>query len=466
MTHFVPLITGIDAYEVLDSRGKPTVEVEIDLGGGTIARATAPSGASTGSHEALEKRDGGNSNNFNNLRVTKVVSKANAKLRSLAGQCFNSQEEFDNALIKLDGTPNKSSLGANVTTAASMAFLHAIAALNGEQAYEYLGGNLLPVPFFNVINGGKHAPSGPSIQEFMIAPAGFDTFAEALMAGAKVYHGLRQLVAERFGSAYLNNGDEGGFAPPFKNTEDTLGSIQGIIDKAGYSGKIMLSLDVAASDGSFYLKPEQSVLPWNCISFPDTPFYYEPKGEYKVDGILMGPDELRAFYVDLAKKYQIVSIEDPFHEEAFSDFAALLSDLKGRAQIVGDDISVTNSKRVKQGIELNAFDTLLYKVNQTGTVSEADGAASLCTQTNRGVMVSHRSGETGDVTIVHIAVGKNYGQIKSGAPARERNDKYNELVRIERRLGDKAVYAGTKWVAKNGLLLPPHVAMHSTARKH
>ena len=374
-------------------------------------RAASPSGASTGIHEALELRDGGKK--WGGKGVSKAVSNVNGKIaRALSGFDVSDQRGIDRLLCRLDGTKNKSRLGANATTAVSLACAQCAANEEGVGLYRLLGGKKLPAPMLNVLNGGKHAGNGVSIQEFMVFPIYFSSFSEALRAGSEVYHSLRGIIAKKYGSQSTGVGDEGGFAPPCRSTSDALELLEKAIGECGYTKKVKLAMDAAASS-----------------------FYDEKTSRYKVDGKRMSADELSDFYVSLAKSYPIISLEDPFCEEAFSDFASLRARLSGKAQLVADDLTVTNVERLSQAIECKSLSSLLLKVNQVGTLSEAISAAMLCRKSRLGVVVSHRSGETEDASIADIAVGLNCGQIKSGAPCRaERTAKYNRLLQIEEEL--------------------------------
>lgn len=400
-------ITSIWARQILDSRGNPTVEVEV-IADGVMGAAAAPSGASTGKHEAVELRDGGRA--YLGKGVMKAVSNVNEIIApALIGQDASEPDKIDLKMRELDGTKDKSNLGANAMVAVSMAVYRVAGLLQDKVLYDYLGGNTLPRAMFNILNGGKHAGGKLAIQEFMIMPSA-DTFAERLMIASEVYHILGKELGKRYGPSAVNVGDEGGYAPQIEGTEDALNAIVDAIDKAGYGDRCDLALDAAAS--SFY-----------------------EKGKYNVDGKKMGDAELLDFYAGLADSFNIVSIEDPFYEEDFESFAALNKKLKGKVQIVGDDLLVTNISRIKESIKHDSVSALLLKVNQIGTVSEALEAVDLCRKNNMKIVVSHRSGETEDSFIADLAVGINAGQIKAGAPARgERTSKYNQLLRIEERL--------------------------------
>lgn len=374
-------------------------------------RASSPSGASTGVHEALELRDGGKK--WGGKGVSKAVANVNGKIaRALAGFDVSDQQGIDALLCGLDGTENKSRLGANATTAVSLACAQCAANERGVGLYRLLGGKKIPAPMLNVLNGGKHAGNGVSIQEFMIFPLYFPTFSESLRAGSEIYHSLRGIIAEKYGAQATGVGDEGGFAPPCRSTDDALALLERAIGECGYQKKVLLAMDAAA-----------------------TSFYDAKSASYKVDGKRLSAGELSDFYVSLAKSHPIISLEDPFCEEAFQDFAALRARLAGRVQLVADDLTVTNVERLAKAIECGSLSSLLLKVNQVGTLSEAISAAVLCRRNHLGVVVSHRSGETEDASIADIAVGLGFGQIKAGAPCRaERTAKYNRLLQIEEEL--------------------------------
>ncbi|WP_096203429.1 phosphopyruvate hydratase [Candidatus Methanoperedens nitroreducens] len=409
-------IESIHAREILDSRGNPTVEVDIHTAAG-FGRASVPSGASTGTNEALELRD--KDKRYLGKGVAKAVINVNTEIKdALIGTDVRDQREIDEMMIELDNTPNKSRLGANAILGVSMAAAHAAADSLGLSLYRYLGGTnafTLPVPTMNVINGGKHAGNELAIQEFMIQPRGAKTFSEALRMGAETYHTLGKLLVKKYGNSAVNVGYEGGYAPPLANTKDALDALTGAIEEAGYEGEITIGLDSAASE-------------------------FCNNGTYTIDGKTFSGDDLVDFYADIVKTYPILSIEDPFEEEAFDDFAALTGKIKGTI-IVGDDLFVTNVKRLEQGIKMNAANALLLKVNQIGTLSEAFDAARLAQKNKYKVIVSHRSAETEDTTIADISVAIGAELIKTGAPARsERNAKYNQLLRIEEELGKAARY--------------------------
>ena len=409
-------IEHIHAREILDSRGNPTVEVDVFTENGS-GRASVPSGASTGTYEALELRD--KDKRYLGKGVVKAVKNVNTEIKeALTGMDVCDQRELDMMMLELDGTPTKSRLGANAILGVSLAVAHAAADSLGISLYRYLGGTnafTLPIPTMNVINGGKHAGNELAIQEFMIQPRGAKTFSEALCMGAETYHTLGAILVKKYGNSAVNVGYEGGYAPPLKNTIDALDALTDAIDEAGYSKKISIGLDSAASE-----------------------FY--KKGKYNIDGKAYSACDMIDLYADLVKTYPILSIEDPFEEEAFEDFAALTGKLKDTI-IIGDDLFVTNVARLEKGIKMKAGNALLLKVNQIGTLSEALDAAALAQKNKYKVVVSHRSAETEDTTIADIAVAIGAELIKTGAPARsERNAKYNQLLRIEEELGKTSRY--------------------------
>ena len=411
-------IDHIHAREILDSRGNPTVEVDVFTESG-FGRASVPSGASTGTNEALELRD--KDKRYLGKGVTKAVNNVNTEIRkALLGIDVRDQREIDAIMLELDGTENKSKLGANAILGVSLSVAHAAADSLGISLYRYLGGTnafTLPVPTMNVINGGKHAGNELAIQEFMLQPGGAKTFSEALRMGAETYHTLGAILVKKYGNSAVNVGYEGGYAPPLKNTADALDALTDAIEVAGYNKKITIGLDSAATE-----------------------FYKD--GKYKVDGKKLSSGELIDFYSELVDTYPILSIEDPFEEESFEDFAELTKKLKDTI-IIGDDLFVTNVKRLEQGIKMNAGNALLLKVNQIGTLSEAFDAAQLAQKNKFKVVVSHRSAETEDTTIADISVAIGAELIKTGAPARsERNAKYNQLLRIEEELGKAGRFAG------------------------
>ena len=408
------------AREILDSRGNPTVEAEVFLDDGARGVAGVPSGASTGVHEAHELRDGGE--RYLGKGVLKAVENINEKISDeIAGFEADDQRLIDQALIRLDGTDNKSELGANAILGVSIAVAKAAAESAALPLYRYIGGpnaHVLPVPMMNILNGGAHADSGVDVQEFMIAPIGAESFAEALRMGAEVYHALKAVLKDKGLSTGL--GDEGGFAPSVDSTKAALDVIVDAIKKAGYEpGKdVALALDVASSE-----------------FFKDGKYHFEG-GEHTAE-------EMSKVYEELIDEYPIVSIEDPLREDDWDGYTALTAAIGEKVQIVGDDFFVTNPARLQEGIEKKAANALLVKVNQIGTLTETFDAVELAHRNGYRTMMSHRSGETEDTTIADLAVALNCGQIKTGAPARsERVAKYNQLLRIEQELGDGAVYAG------------------------
>ena len=415
------LITAVHARQILDSRGNPTVEVEVLLEDGAFGRAAVPSGASTGEWEAVERRDGDKAVYLGKGVLGAVSAVIEEIAEEVIGIDATDQRAVDAAMIALDGTNNKGKLGANAILGVSMAVAKAAAESSDLPLYKYLGGpnaHVLPVPMMNILNGGSHADSNVDIQEFMIAPIGFDTFSAALQAGVEVYHALKSVLHDRGLSTGL--GDEGGFAPNLDSNAAALDLIIEAIEKAGYKPgeEIALALDVASSE-----------------------FYND--GAYDFEGQKKSAAEMSAYYADLVAKYPLVSIEDPLDENDWDGYKTLTAEIGDKVQIVGDDLFVTNPERLAQGIESGAANALLVKVNQIGSLTETFDAMSMAQRNEYRCMVSHRSGETEDVTIADLAVATNAGQIKTGAPARsERVAKYNQLLRIEEELGEQAVYAG------------------------
>ena len=407
-------IVDIHAREILDSRGNPTVEVEVTLASGFVGRAAVPSGASTGENEALELRDGGS--RFHGKGVLRACASVTEMIApKLLGGDVREQARIDSLMIELDGTSNKSRLGGNAILGVSLACAKAAAEAEGLQLYEHVGGgSLLPIPFFNVSNGGQHAGNDLDFQEFMIAPVGAKTFWEALTMGSEVYHELKAQLMSTYGRSAINVGDEGGFAPPIKRPEKALETIEGAVEEMGYGGSVSLAMDVAASS------------------------FHGPDG-YCVEGVNLTREDLIERYGEMISVYPIISIEDPLEEEDYEGFALATRELG--IQILGDDLFVTNTSRLRRGIEMGAANALLWKVNQVGTLTEAIEAAETARGSGYAVMASHRSGETEDTFVADLVVGLGFGQIKSGAPARgERTAKYNRLLRIEERLGEKARY--------------------------
>ncbi len=413
-------IEAVGAREILDSRGNPTVEVEVALDDGTLARAAVPSGASTGAFEAVELRDGGERYGGKGVR-TAVEGVLSTIGPELVGFEASEQRLVDAALIDLDGTPDKSRLGANAILGVSLAVAKAAAVSAELPLFRYLGGPnayLLPVPMMNILNGGAHADSNVDVQEFMVAPIGAPTFAEALRQGAEVYHALKSVLKKRGLSTGL--GDEGGFAPDLESNRAALDLIVEAIGAAGFTAgtDVALALDVAATE-----------------------FFTD--GRYRFEGRDTSADDMISYYATLVADYPIVSVEDPLSEEDWPAWEALTTRLDDAVQIVGDDLFVTNPERLARGIEAGAANALLVKVNQIGTLTETFDAVSLAHRHGYSCMMSHRSGETEDTTIADLAVAVNCGQIKTGAPARsERVAKYNQLLRIEEELDDAARYAG------------------------
>lgn len=413
-------IENVWAREVLDSRGNPTVEAELTVGGKKIT-AIAPSGASTGSWEALELRDGGT--RYGGKGVLKAVSNVRERIsKAIIGMDPTDQRAIDEAMIDLDGTESKSSLGGNATVAVSLATAKAGAMVEGIPIYQHIGGDhiTLPVPMFNIINGGKHAGGNLKVQECMMIPVGAPSFSECLRMTSEVYMQLKIILKKKYGVSAVNIGDEGGFAPPVNTVAEALETILSAVSAAGYSpGKdVALAIDAASSE-----------------------FYTD--GFYDVDGLRLNAGELADHYADLTKIFPLMSIEDPFEEDDYDTTAELTRSIGKHVQIVGDDLFVTNSKRLCKGIEMGAANAMLLKVNQIGTVTESGDAAKMCFENDYRVVVSHRSGESEDTTIADLSVGWGTGEIKTGAPARgERTAKYNRLLRIEEELGSKARFPG------------------------
>ena len=411
------VITAVHARQILDSRGNPTVEVEVLLEDGAFARAAVPSGASTGEWEAVERRDGDKSVYLGKGVLGAVKSVIEEISEEIIGIDAADQRTVDATMIALDGTNNKGKLGANAILGVSLAVAKAAAESADLPLYKYLGGpnaHVLPVPMMNILNGGSHADSNVDIQEFMIAPIGFENYSDALRAGVEVYHSLKSVLHDRGLSTGL--GDEGGFAPNLESNAAALDLIIEAIDKPGE--QVALALDVASSE-----------------------FYND--GAYDFEGQKKTAEEMSAYYADLVAKYPLVSIEDPLDENDWAGYKTLTEQIGDKVQIVGDDLFVTNPERLEKGINEGAANALLVKVNQIGSLTETLDAMELAQRNEYRCMVSHRSGETEDVTIADLAVATNAGQIKTGAPARsERVAKYNQLLRIEEELGDAAVYAG------------------------
>eukprot|EP00216_Chloropicon_sp_CCMP2111_P003386 CAMPEP_0198234858 /NCGR_PEP_ID=MMETSP1446-20131203/733_1 /TAXON_ID=1461542 ORGANISM="Unidentified sp, Strain CCMP2111" /NCGR_SAMPLE_ID=MMETSP1446 /ASSEMBLY_ACC=CAM_ASM_001112 /LENGTH=483 /DNA_ID=CAMNT_0043915683 /DNA_START=84 /DNA_END=1535 /DNA_ORIENTATION=+ len=427
-------ITKVFGRQIFDSRGNPTVEAEVTTYKGTF-RAAVPSGASTGVHEAVELRDG-DKEKYMGKGVSKAVLNINTVIGpALVGKDPTKQKEIDDFMInELDGTENKGKMGANAILAVSMAVCKAGAEQKNIPLYQHLAnlaGNskvILPVPAFNIINGGSHAGNALAMQEFMVLPTGASSFTEAMRMGNEVYHNLKSVIKAKYGQDACNVGDEGGFAPNIASNIEGLDLIKEAIDKAGYTGKVKIGMDVAASE--FFTEDNKY----------DLNFKTQPNdGSQKKSGT-----ELVEFYEKICADYPIISIEDPFDQDDFEHTGILTA--KGLCQVVGDDLLVTNPKRVKQAIDSKSCNALLLKVNQIGSVSESIEAVGMSKAAGWGIMTSHRSGETEDTFIADLAVGLSTGQIKTGAPCRsERLAKYNQLLRIEEELGDKAVYAGENY---------------------
>ena len=417
------MITEVYAREILDSRGNPTIEVEVCLEDGSVGRAAVPSGASTGAHEAVELRDG-DKNRYLGKGVTKAVDNVNDVIaEALIGLEATRQVEIDEMLIRLDGTPNKGKLGANAILGVSMAVAKAAAASVGLPLYLYLGGvyaQELPVPMMNILNGGQHADNNVDIQEFMIMPVGAASFSEALRMNAEIYHGLKALLnAKGLGTGL---GDEGGFAPNLKSNEEAIEVILEAVKKAGYKPgeDIMIALDVAASE-----------------------FYKDGKYQMEGEGLVKTSNQMVDYLAALCEKYPIVSIEDGLAEDDWKGWKALTKKLGTKVQLVGDDLFVTNEERLLEGIKNDTANAILIKVNQIGTLTETFNAIETAKRAGHTCIISHRSGETEDTTLADIAVAVNAGQIKTGAPARtDRVAKYNQLLRIEEDLGGAAKYKG------------------------
>jgi enolase len=420
-------ISQIHAREILDSRGNPTIEVDVRLEGGALGRASVPSGASTGEHEAWELRDGDKSR-FGGKGVRNAVANVNSKIAPiLRGWDARDQAKIDNKLIELDSTPNKKNLGANALLGVSLAVAHAAAAAENLPLFRYLGGTearVLPVPMMNILNGGAHSDAPIDFQEFMIVPRGAPSFSEALRYGAEVFHALKSVLKERHLSTAI--GDEGGFAPQLDSAEDALESISTAIKKAGYKlgEQIFIALDPAASE-----------------------FYDSKTSLYifkKSDGSKKTAEELINYYADLCTRFPIISIEDGCAENDWDGWKKLTKKLGEKIQLVGDDLFVTNVEFLRRGIAEHVANSILIKVNQIGTLTETLATIDLAKTNGYTTVISHRSGETEDATIADIAVGTNAGQIKTGSLSRsDRIAKYNQLLRIEEELGDKAVYGAT-----------------------
>ena len=422
MTHIIE----VHGREIIDSRGNPTVEVEVELSGGAFGRAAVPSGASTGEHEAIEMRDG-DQNRYLGKGVSQAVENVNVKIaEAIVGLDATDQTAVDHAMLSLDWTPNKSVLGANAILGASMATAHAAASASGLPLYKYLGGpnaKVLPVPMMNVLNGGSHSDAPIDIQEFMIMPVGAPTFREALRMGCEIFHSLKKVLKDQGLSTAV--GDEGGFAPNLASNEAALESLSIAVEKAGYKlgEEIQFALDVASSE-----------------------FYDREKAKYvfgKSDGSERSSEEIVSFYEDLVNKFPIRSIEDGCDENDWSGWKKLTEAVGEKVQLVGDDLFVTNVDFLKKGIDQGVANSILVKVNQIGSLTETFDAVEMAKEASYTSVISHRSGETEDVTIADISVATNAGQIKTGSLSRtDRICKYNQLLRIEEQLGDQAIYGG------------------------
>jgi len=421
----VSTIDSIKAREILDSRGNPTVEVEVELFNGTTGRAAVPSGASTGKYEAVELRDG-DASRFNGLGVLKAVTNVNEHIApAIIGMQATDQATIDHKLIEIDGTDNKSHLGANAILGTSLAVAHAGANFLDMALYHYLGRTpayILPVPMMNILNGGKHAANSTDFQEFMVVPAGAGSFSHALQIGTEVYHSLKQVLKDK--GLDTNVGDEGGFAPSLSSNKQAIEAVLSAIEKAGYKpGKdCFIALDPAASE-----------------------FYKDGQYILTKEGVSLSTKEMVDYYVKWVASYPIISIEDGLAEDDWDGWQLLTKELGGKIQLVGDDLYVTNVNRLNKGIRLKASNSILIKPNQIGTLTETIAAIKTAQQADWTTVVSHRSGETEDTTIADLAVGLNTGLIKAGAPCRsERTAKYNRLLRIEDELGQSASFAGMK----------------------
>ncbi|MBP9854597.1 MAG: phosphopyruvate hydratase [Candidatus Omnitrophica bacterium] len=416
-------IVNIKGRQIIDSRGNPTVEVDVILKSGVIGRAAVPSGASTGEHEAIELRDGDKSK-FMGKGVLKAVANVN---KAIANVVVGEEPDFkkiDKKLIKLDGTENKGKLGANAILGVSMAVAQAAAKEEGKPLYKFLGGkeaHILPVPLMNIINGGAHADNNLDVQEFMIAPVGAKTFSEAMRMACEVFHNLKKILHDRKLSTSV--GDEGGFAPNLKSNEEGIAVILEAVEKAGYKPKkdVCIALDAASSE-----------------------FY--KNGKYGYNGKQLTVDQMINVYANMLKTSPLISIEDGLDQNDWDGWKLMTKKIGGKVQLVGDDFFVTNVKRLKKGIDEKAANSILIKVNQIGSLSETLDAINLAKDNKYTSIISHRSGETEDTTIAHLAVATGVGQIKTGSLSRtDRLCKYNELLRIEEELGKKAVYAGSMW---------------------
>ncbi len=429
-------ITALHARQVLDSRGNPTVEVDVMLNSGHMGRAAVPSGASTGEHEACELRDD-DKRVYVGKGVMKAVTNVNETIApELLGMDAAQQEAIDGAMLKLDGTPNKTKLGANAILAVSMACAKAAAEASGLPLYRYLGGSgakILPVPMFNILNGGKHADNTVDFQEFMVQPWGFDNFADGLRCGVEIYHNLKKVLHDKHLSTAV--GDEGGFAPNLKSNEEALQIIEEAVKKSGYKWgeQVFVALDPATSEC------------WNEAAAEKKVGYKMFKSTKQV----VSSDEMIDMWASWCGKYPIRSIEDGLAENDWEGWKKLTAKLGNKVQLVGDDLFVTNKRFLQKGLDTGCANAILVKVNQIGTLSETFEAVNLAMRSRYSAILSHRSGETEDATIADLAVATNCGQIKTGAPCRsDRNAKYNQLIRIAEDLGESAVYGGGMWWRK------------------
>lgn len=419
------IIKYVDALQVLDSRGDPTVEVVVETAGGGVGRAIAPSGASKSKFEAVELRDG-DAKRYKGRGVEKAVSNVvNYIAPAIQGMDSRRQRTIDDVIIRLDGTPNKSRLGGNAIIATSFAVAKAAADTAKMPLFQFIGGlgsRMLPMPMLNIINGGAHAGNELSVQEFMIVPVGFDSFSEALRASTEIYKELKSVLKERYGAGATNVGDEGGYAPPMKLVREALDAIAAAIKRCGYdlTRDVRLSIDAAASQ-----------------------FYIAEEGLYNIDGMKLDKYKLADYWKGLAEEFNLLSIEDPFSEEDLEGFKILKELLKGRTIIIGDDVTATNVVKLREVLSLNGLGGVIVKPNQAGTVSETLDFVALAKANGIPIVISHRSGDSEDNAIAHLAVAVGAPFIKTGAPCRgERTAKYNELLRIEKYLGLEAVYAG------------------------
>ncbi len=422
-------ILDIHAREIMDSRGNPTIEVEIELETGAVGRAAVPSGASTGAHEAVELRDG-DAGRFGGKGVLKAVESVNGEIfDALSGMDADNQNALDDVMIALDGTPNKARLGANAILGVSLALAKTAALDSGLPLYRYVGGasaRLLPTPMMNIVNGGEHADNPIDFQEFMIMPVTAGSIAEAVRCGSEIFHALRKQLSDA--GHNTNVGDEGGFAPNIGGTTDALDFVMKAIEAAGYrpGEEVMLALDSAASE-----------------------FYKDGKYELAGEGKSLDSDGMVALYADLVNRYPIVSIEDGLAEDDWEGWAALTAEIGGKVQLVGDDLFVTNPERLARGIRDGVANSILIKVNQIGTLTETLAAVEMAHKAGYSCVMSHRSGETEDTTIADLAVATNCGQIKTGSLARsDRLAKYNQLIRIEQELGPAARYEGSAFIRR------------------